>query len=514
MLETFVPGYKGVFAILDQVLGIDISLVISGCVLLFGLLKFWSFVQEQIYALAKGTVLSEIAFDSDDEIYIWIMEWIKKQPLTGRKLIAKVGMSSENSWKSHSKKGTLREPPEISYEPSMGTHYLWFQRRLFRFSQWVPRERGETVVLRPRRKHVEATLSCVGRTAMPIQKLLLQAAADHFEKMSSMTPIYRPHPKTVRENARGYWSEIASRPSRSMDTVIFDAKQKATLVKDMDEYLQPETMKWYADHGIPYRRGYLFFGPPGTGKSSLCFALAGHFRLPLYCLSLQEPSMTEEDLAALFDSLPRQCIAVLEDVDCAGLVVRTSSENSKEKNGSISLSALLNIIDGVASQEGRVLIMTTNRVEVLDTALVRPGRVDLRIEFELASKDDARRLFDGIYDEKNSVLGEEFAKNIPDNVVSAAEIQGFLLVRKGNPKLAIKEAAAWLEDIFVAREEKKQKEKEEAVAKDQAAENGDHSHSEVEPHDKDKDTKPEPEHTGNDTEETQKDSGRPRRRGR
>lgn len=191
--------------------------------------------------------------------------------------------------------------------------------------------------------------------------------------------------------------------SRSMDTVIFDAEQKASPLKDMDEYLQPGIMKWDADHDTPYQRGYPFFGPPGTGKSSLCFALSGHVRLPLHCLLLQEPSMTEEHLSALFDALTPNCITVLDDVESA---IRPSNEKSKEKIGPISLSGLLNIIDGVASKEGRVLIMTTSRSKVLDTALIGPGWVDLKIQFKLASKDDARRLFDSLYDEKHYVLSE------------------------------------------------------------------------------------------------------------
>lgn len=67
-------------------------------------------------------------------------------------------------------------------------------------------------MLRSRRKHIDATLSCLGRTTRPIQKLMSEAAADHFEKMTSMTSIYRPHLKLVRENARDFWSEVNSRP--------------------------------------------------------------------------------------------------------------------------------------------------------------------------------------------------------------------------------------------------------------------------------------------------------------
>lgn len=245
-----------------------------------------------------------------------------------------------------------------------------------------------------------------------------------------------------------------------MKTVVLDAKQKVQVLADINEYLHPATPRWYANRGIPLRRGYLFHGPPGTGKTSLSFALAGVFGLDIYVISLLEPTLTEEDLSALFNSLPRRCVVLLEDIDTAGLsrpleeaaaaadttTIPTSNnsdpkddnEDSKDGNrkgrgdrkgapkpaaagiGSatvadlarelkkqgndandkkgISLSGLLNAIDGVASHEGRVLIMTTNKPETLDDALIRPGRVDLQVGFTNATQEQARELFERMFE--------------------------------------------------------------------------------------------------------------------
>jgi len=165
-----------------------------------------------------------------------------------------------------------------------------------------------------------------------------------------------------------------------MKTVVLDAKQKLQLLADINEYLHPATPRWYANRGIPLRRGYLFHGPPGSGKTSLSFALAGVFGLDIYVVSLLEPSLTEEDLCVLFNTLPRRCVVLLEDIDTAGLsrpadeiagskqptkgdanspnewkvvdlarALKTEGKGNEEKKG-ISLSGLLNAIDGVASQ--------------------------------------------------------------------------------------------------------------------------------------------------------------------
>lgn len=267
--------------------------------------------------------------------------------------------------------------------------------------------------------------------ADPIKELLQHAKTLYYDDHYARTIVKRPSPQNVRRyGGRHSWLQVANRPVRPMKTVVLDAKQKVQVLADMNEYLHPGTPRWYANRGIPLRRGYLFHGPPGTGKTSLSFALAGVFGLDIYVISLLEPSLTEEDLSALFNSLPRRCVVLLEDIDTAGLS-RTAEEDAntdgrkgdtapvtewkvtdlaralKDKGSSpddkkgISLSGLLNAIDGVASHEGRVLIMTTNKPDVLDDALIRPGRVDLQVAFTNATRAQARELFERMYEADN-----------------------------------------------------------------------------------------------------------------
>lgn len=288
--------------------------------------------------------------------------------------------------------------------------------------------------------------------------------------------------------------------------------------------------------GIPYRRGYLFHGPPGTGKTSLSFALAGIFGLDIYCISLMEIGLTESDLAKLFTTLPRRCIVLLEDIDSAGLrrtedspLLEASSDGTPSEDGVqvdampktggpllqvrghkslISLSGLLNTIDGAASHEGRVLIMTTNHPEKLDPALIRPGRVDMQVLFTLATRLQARDIFTRMYSsaaseltcpppstpsksrpstptkskhpklsstredeeflelltrdpqldvlekEQLADLADEFATSLPEDMFSPAEIQGFLLTRKKEPRRAVAEVEKWRDEEMGKKREK------------------------------------------------------------
>lgn len=119
--------------------------------------------------------------------------------------------------------------------------------------------------------------------------------------------------------------------------------------------------------------------------------------MDIYILNLS--SLDDGSLSALFAELPQHCVILLEDVDAAGATqsreiekensgnVESGSPRRAKPQGKVSLSGLLNVLDGVASQEGRVLIMTTNHAERLDSALIRPGWVDRKVAFGLADKD-------------------------------------------------------------------------------------------------------------------------------
>lgn len=167
--------------------------------------------------------------------------------------------------------------------------------------------------------------------------------------------------------------------------------------------------------------------------------------------------------------------------------------------GRVTLSGLLNALDGIGAQEGRILFATTNKYGALDPALVRPGRMDLHIEFKLASKDQARGLFEAFYsppgapedalDEKYSddddilstptiqekqqllsqslrsatlpraksrLLATQFAEAIPERELSMASLQGYLMMYMVRPYDAAKHATAWVEKEKVERAEGKQ----------------------------------------------------------
>ena len=283
-------------------------------------------------------------------------------------------------------------------------------------------------------------------------------------------------------------------------------------------------------------------GPPGSGKTSIIYCLAGELQLDIYTLSLSRPTMDDSALNNLISSLPERCILLIEDIDAAlrtGLTRdmdedeidedagddtgikdkrrRMGAKFNSRLNSQVTLSGLLNALDGIGAQEGRILFATTNVYSALDPALIRPGRMDIHIEFKLASKYQIRELFKSFYlphqEEQSSIeddedeelgvdnselekmpptpstsedgegieqgelekkltgdmhhakipspsrrqvtaLAEQFADRIPEHEFSMAAIQGYLMMYKTRPAEAVHNATAWVEKERTEKEKK------------------------------------------------------------
>jgi len=108
-------------------------------------------------------------------------------------------------------------------------------------------------------------------------------------------------------------------------------------------------------------------------------------------MNLSNSDMNDDDLAELLRAAPARSMLLLEDVDA--IFVERAAVGEKKNRGGISFSGLLNALDGAAAQEGCVIVLTTNHKDRLDEALIRPGRCDVHVNIEKASKDQSKRMF-------------------------------------------------------------------------------------------------------------------------
>lgn len=382
-----------------------------------------------------GHFLSSVTVGEQDDLHNVIVEYLltTRQPRS-------VMMKAKKDSRIYSSE--REDPDSIKYEPSFGTTLYWDGWRPL----WVTR----------------SILHGSGNSRSQPQELL--AIATYSTSSSALRDSVKRTFDDKRENETVYtvvrqaskdhyspWSKRMLKPSRSLDTIIIAKSKKDEIVEDLQDFLNPDTRKWYSRNGTPYRRGHLFFGPPGTGKTSMVFALAGHLRLEIFSIPINDPAYNQETFSKLFLALPDPCIVLLEDIDALGSTTtsRTSLGNHDSLgSGLVNLSGLLNCLDGVHSKEGLLLFMTTNHPEFLDEALTRPGRIDKRVEFTYATPSELRDTFlntfsaDGFNTEEIHELADQFS-SLFIGQFTVAEVQGYLFHHRDNPQCALAGAAAW-----------------------------------------------------------------------
>jgi chaperone BCS1 len=157
---------------------------------------------------------------------------------------------------------------------------------------------------------------------------------------------------TIYENNGGGWRISKEKRPRKLESVVFKEEFIQNILGDITEFINSE--EWYLEMGIPYKRSYLFYGPPGTGKSSLAQALAATINFSI-CFVNCSDRINDFNFNHLLNTAPKKAVILIEDVDSI-----FSERKNTEKNNALTFSGFLNAIDGVRSQEGRVIIMTTN----------------------------------------------------------------------------------------------------------------------------------------------------------
>ncbi len=167
----------------------------------------------------------------------------------------------------------------------------------------------------------------------------------------------------------------------------------------------------YQKFGFPYKGGILLSGVPGCGKTSTIMAIGTYLNKDVYYLDLGQIK-TNHELKLCIDHInvnsQRGGIIIFEDIDCMTDIVlkrRDIEDSSTTKmahsiDDKLSLSYLLNVIDGTMAPEDVIFIMTTNHADRLDPALTRPGRMDLSIELMRCDKYQLTCIYQDLYGKK------------------------------------------------------------------------------------------------------------------
>lgn len=317
----------------------------------------------------------------------------------------------------------------------------------------VNREKTSTANMSTGEPHETVTLTALWPHRHVFEEVFMQAHALSAAAHEGKTVVY---------SARKLeWAPLGEpRKKRPLGSVILDEGVKEGIVEDVKDFLSRQA--WYVDRGIPYRRGYLLYGPPGSGKSSFIQALAGELDYSVAMINLSEVGVTDDHLAYLLTKLPKRSILLLEDCDAA-FQNRRQRESDGYSGPTVTFSGLLNALDGLAAGEERIAFLTTNHIDRLDAALIRPGRVDMMVRIGEATRYQAAKMWDRFYgdiDVDGKKRGEflnrleelglfgEGDENTPGRHTSTAAIQGLFLFNKDDMQGAIDMAEGLIPRTF------------------------------------------------------------------
>ncbi len=326
---------------------------ITGSMLAGSILYVFKTLPLSVLKFLIRLVTVEVRIENSESSYYVVSTWLSNHK--HNKISHRVRVS---------RKGKGNDKTGFNFELDTGNHIIWHKGPLWVYC-------SEFKLQNDRGVRREIVLRILGFRQDKLRKLLAEAEAVYTKNA---------HKELFYIDQNGTWNKSGTEyEERSLDSIFMESSVKDSIVGHVDWFLKNQD--FYKKNGIPYKTGILLHGIPGSGKTSLAKALGNHFNKKVYYMNLGSLSDDYYLIQALSD-VSDNSIVLLEDIDCVKKINTESREIKKEgeSNEGISLSGLLNGIDGIFSGSGKIFIMTTNHIEKLDTALIRPGRIDKRVE--------------------------------------------------------------------------------------------------------------------------------------
>ena len=384
-----------------------------------------SIPQRLLYWIVGQTTIM-ITVNDDDAAFVWVKEWFLDQKFLKR--VRRIDLD------------TTLQSERVALIPAPGLHWFWYAGRPFQV--WFTRT--ENTQERNTRRMESLTFRTIGRKQALVRQFVDDVVRSHNRRRGIQSWLY-----TYNDG----WDHSENYTPRLLESVLLQPGDKESLVEDIARFRKSKQR--YSRLGVPYHRGYLLYGPPGTGKTSLVSAVAAHFALSVYCVNLTE--FNDRSLMAAVLQIPRDSVLLFEDIDCmrsgrkrepaAGADKQDGKREKEGGNDGVTLSGLLNVLDGFFAPTGVLFMMTTNHVEALDPALLRPGRIDYKLYLGKASEVQKADLYLRFFPDASEMEAQEFVRTCGASE-TMAEFQGLLLGLRPDP------ATLYSGDRVVMRNEK------------------------------------------------------------
>ena len=364
-------------------------------------------VPMRIWAWLVDQSTMSITIKEEDAAFRWVKEWFLDQQFLRR--IRRLDVDT-----------TLRGQ-SVSLIPAPGHHWFWRAGRPFQVTFY---RSEETDVMRPRRREW-LYFRTIGRQQSVLWHFVNEVVDCHRKNTAVRSYLY------VYNDG---WSYVDAYVPRLLDSVVLRPGEKEQLLEDISRFKR--SRERYRSLGVPYHRGYLFYGPPGTGKTSLVSALAEKFGMSIYAINLGQ--FNDRSLVIAMNDVEPNSVILFEDIDCmksgdarpntdpAASDGKSKPAPVKEERNGVTLSGLLNALDGFSAPDNVLFIMTSNQIEALDPALLRPGRIDYRLYLGHATQAQKIELYRRFFPQASLFEAELFV-NGNLGAKTMAEFQGLLL---------------------------------------------------------------------------------------
>jgi mitochondrial chaperone BCS1 len=374
-----------------------------------GLSVYLRAVPNKLWDWIAGQTTMIITVKDDDAAFVWVKEWFLEQRFLTR--VRRVDLDT-----------TMRSE-RIALIPAPGIHWFWYRRRPFVVFFYRSEDSRERIA----RRSESLTFRTLGRDRGFLQHFVDDVVACHIRRLGVQSRLF-----AYNEG----WDVVEGYAPRLLSSVILQPGEKEYLVQDIERFRRSRAR--YERLGVPYHRGYLFYGPPGTGKTSVASALAAHFGLSIYSVNLGD--FNDRTLMNAVNQVAPNSVLLFEDIDCMKTATTRGLSNADPENGgharreneatadrnAVTLSGLLNVLDGFYAPTNVLFMMTTNRIESLDEALLRPGRIDYKLYLGKANARQKIELYRRFFPESSESEAEAFVETCA-SAETMAEFQGLLL---------------------------------------------------------------------------------------
>jgi hypothetical protein len=183
------------------------------------------------------------------------------------------------------------------------------------------------------------------------------------------------------------WYKQCTLKKRSLDSIYLPKATKESTLAKIDDFLA--SREYYDSNHIPYKLVFLLWGVSGAGKTSFVQSIASHYDFNLAHINFTRKMDDAAFIEALAD-IPNDSILLIEDIDSLGF---GAARDQRDNDTQLSLSCILNALDGVTRGKVRLVFMTCNEKKRLSSAFIRPGRIDILIPFDTIRPEEITAMF-------------------------------------------------------------------------------------------------------------------------